>query len=67
MHAFSDEQRRLNRQSATPGRTIRIRVKRCDAPDKPSRFEEFDIKVERGANVISVLLQIAANPVTASG
>ncbi len=67
MHAFSDEQRRLNRQSATPGRTIRIRVKRCDAPDKPSRFEEFDIKVERGSNVISVLLQIAANPVTASG
>jgi len=66
-HAPSHAQRKLNRQAAKSGRTIRVRVKRCDAPDQPSRWEEFGIKVDRGSNVISVLQQIAAHPVTVDG
>jgi succinate dehydrogenase / fumarate reductase iron-sulfur subunit len=45
-------------------RTIRVRIARQDAPNKPTRTEEFDLRVEPGSNVISVLMEIAANPVT---
>jgi succinate dehydrogenase / fumarate reductase iron-sulfur subunit len=55
------------RPRATPGRTVRFRIKRCDGPGKPSRWETFSVKVEPGANVISCLQQIAANPVTVDG
>jgi succinate dehydrogenase / fumarate reductase iron-sulfur subunit len=55
------------RNLAKPGRTVRITVKRCEGPGKPSRMETFKVTVERGANVISVLQQIAANPVTVDG
>jgi succinate dehydrogenase / fumarate reductase iron-sulfur subunit len=55
------------RASAEPGRSIRVRIKRCDGPGKPSRWETFSVKVDRGANVISVLQQIAASPVTVEG
>lgn len=49
------------------GRTVRFQIKRCDGPGKPSRWESFDVLVPRGANVISCLQQIAANPVTTDG
>ncbi len=55
------------RRLAKPGRTVRFRILRCDGPGKPSRWENFSVKVERGANVISCLQQIAANPVTIEG
>lgn len=55
------------RASATPGRSIRVKVKRCDGPGKASRWETFSVKVDRGANVISILQQIAASPVTVGG
>jgi succinate dehydrogenase / fumarate reductase iron-sulfur subunit len=55
------------RASAKPGRTIRVKVKRCEGPGKPSRWESFSVKVDRGTNVISVLQQIAANPTTVEG
>ncbi|MFG0284962.1 MAG: succinate dehydrogenase iron-sulfur subunit [Phycisphaerales bacterium JB039] len=61
------QQRAENRKKARPGRTVRLRIRRCDGPGKPSRWESFDVKVERGANIISCLQQIAANPVTADG
>lgn len=48
-------------------RTIRVRVKRCDGPGKVQRWETFKVHVEPGANVISVLQTIAANPVTVEG
>lgn len=48
-------------------RTINFRIKRCDGPGKPSRWETFAVPVERGANVISCLQQIAARPVTTTG
>lgn len=55
------------RASAKPGRSIRVKIKRCDGPGKPSRWETFSVKVDRGANVISVLQQIAASPTTVEG
>lgn len=48
-------------------RTIRFRIKRCDGPGKPSRWETFKVPVEPGANVTSCLQWIAAHPVTADG
>jgi succinate dehydrogenase / fumarate reductase iron-sulfur subunit len=60
-------QRASNRAQAKPGRKVRITIKRCDGPGKPSRWETFEVPVERGANVISCLQAIAANPVTVDG
>ena len=53
------------RANAKPGRKVRFRIKRSDGPAQPARWETFSVTVERGANVISCLQQIAANPVTA--
>ncbi len=64
---LTEEQKRANRRTAKSRRTVRIRIKRCEGPGKPSRWEAFDVPVERGANVISVLQWIAANPVTVEG
>lgn len=58
---------RNNRSQAQPGRTVRFRIKRCEGPGKPSRWEEFDVPVEPGSNVISCLRWIAAHPVTVEG
>jgi succinate dehydrogenase / fumarate reductase iron-sulfur subunit len=52
---------------AASGRTVIFRIKRCDGPGKPSRWEEFDVPVEPNANVISCLRWISANPVTRDG
>lgn len=56
-----------NGQSTVQTRKVRFKIKRCDGPGKPSRWESFDVPVERGANVISCLLWIAANPTTVDG
>ncbi|MFG0275865.1 MAG: succinate dehydrogenase iron-sulfur subunit [Phycisphaerales bacterium] len=50
-------------------RTVRFRIERCDGPGKPSRWESFDVPVKwgEGANIISCLQWIAANPTTADG
>ena len=53
--------------NAPKARTIRFRIKRQDGPGKPPRWEEFDVPVEPGANVISCLQWIAAHPVTREG
>lgn len=55
------------RRNARPGRRVILRIQRCDGPGKPSRWESFAVTVERGANVISCLQQVAANPVTVDG
>jgi succinate dehydrogenase / fumarate reductase iron-sulfur subunit len=57
----------INRRNATPGRTVLFRIKRCEGPGKASRWEEFKVPVPPGANVISCLQHIAANPVTTAG
>ena len=54
-------------ESARPARKVRIRIKRQDGPGKPSRWEDFDVPVPVGANVISCLQWICANPKTVEG
>ncbi len=66
-NAAAVAQRMANRKIAKAGRTIRVRVKRCDGPGKASRWETFNVTTERGMNIISVLQQIAANPTTVEG
>lgn len=66
-HAYDAQMRRANRKKAVPGRSVVLKIKRCDGPGKPSRWESFKIPVEQGANVISSLKWIAANPVTIDG
>lgn len=55
------------RPPAKPGRIITVRIKRCDGPGQPSRWEDFRVPVPQSANVISLLQHIATHPVTASG
>jgi succinate dehydrogenase / fumarate reductase iron-sulfur subunit len=47
--------------------TVRLRIRRQDRPDAPSRWEEFDIPRRPNANIISCLQYIAAHPVTIEG
>jgi succinate dehydrogenase / fumarate reductase iron-sulfur subunit len=47
--------------------TVRIKIRRQDAPNKPSRWEEFDVPHVPNMNVISCLQWIAAHPRTADG
>lgn len=57
-----------NPSKAAPfARTVTFRIKRCDGPGKASRWESFAVPVETGANVISCLQWIAANPRTTEG
>jgi succinate dehydrogenase / fumarate reductase, iron-sulfur subunit len=66
-NAAAVAERMANRKIAKQGRTIRVRVKRCEGPGKASRWETFNVTTERGMNIISVLQQIAANPKTVEG
>jgi len=47
--------------------TIRLRVRRQDGPDSAGRWEEFAIPYAPNMNVISCLMEIQRNPVTADG
>lgn len=48
-------------------RIVRFRIRRQDSPSDRSRWEDFDVPVEPGANVIACLQWIAANPTTVDG
>jgi succinate dehydrogenase / fumarate reductase iron-sulfur subunit len=48
-------------------RTVTLKIKRQEGPDKPSRWEEFTLPHRPGMNVISAMMEIAANPVTTDG
>lgn len=48
-------------------KTVRIRIKRQQAPQAEPRWEDFDIPHRPNLNVISCLQWIAAYPVTADG
>jgi succinate dehydrogenase / fumarate reductase iron-sulfur subunit len=48
-------------------RKVRLKIKRQDGPDKPSRWEEFDVDWHPRMNVISALLELRKNPVTVDG
>jgi succinate dehydrogenase / fumarate reductase iron-sulfur subunit len=47
--------------------TVFIRIKRQENPDAQPRWEEFELAWRPGMNVISAMMEIAANPVTRSG
>lgn len=47
--------------------TITVRVKRQDGPSSAPRWEEFRLPEVPGSNVISCLMEIQRNPVTAAG
>ena len=49
------------------GKTVIIRIKRQENPGAPARWEEFELAWRPGMNVISAMMEIAANPVTRSG
>jgi succinate dehydrogenase / fumarate reductase iron-sulfur subunit len=67
VHSAGKQEDRSNAAHATGGRTIRFAIKRQDRPGESSRWERFDVAVEPGANVVSCLQSIAANPVTIEG
>jgi len=48
-------------------RTVFIKIKRQENPDAEPRWEEFELGYRPGMNVISAMMEIAANPVTRSG
>src|SRR3984957_14585180 len=48
-------------------KTVIIKIKRQDNPSTQSRWEEFELTYKPGMNVISSLMEIAANPVTREG
>lgn len=47
------------------GKTITVRILRQDSPRDASHWEVFLVPYEEGMNITTVLLRIAANPVTA--
>jgi succinate dehydrogenase / fumarate reductase iron-sulfur subunit len=49
------------------GNTIELRVKRQDGPEAPARWEEFRIPYRPRMNVISALMEVRRQPVTAQG
>ena len=48
-------------------KTVLIKVKRQENPSAPPRWEEFGLAWKPGMNVISAMMEIAANPLTSSG
>ncbi len=46
---------------------IELRIKRQDGPGKPPYWEEFKLPYRKGANIISCLMEIQRNPITADG
>lgn len=46
---------------------IELRIKRQEGPGKPSTWEDFKLPYRPGANIISCLMEIQRNPVTADG
>lgn len=53
--------------SNSPRTTVTIRIRRQDAPQQPSRWEEFAVPYRANMNIISCLQYIAAHPTTTDG
>src|SRR5215467_13767172 len=47
--------------------TVILRIKRQEGPNSKPRWEEFELAWKSGMNVISAMMEIAANPVTRDG
>jgi succinate dehydrogenase / fumarate reductase iron-sulfur subunit len=52
---------------AENSKTVIIKIKRQASPTSTSYWEEFALPWKRGMNVISAMMEIAANPVTRDG
>src|SRR5690348_7710862 len=50
-----------------PSKTVLIKIRRQAAPSAKPRWDEFELSWKPGMNVISSLMEIAANPVTRDG
>jgi succinate dehydrogenase / fumarate reductase iron-sulfur subunit len=48
-------------------KTVSLEIKRQASPNAPSVWERFELPWRPGMNVISAMMEIAANPVTADG
>ena len=48
-------------------KTVVLEIKRQANPDAPAVWEKFELEWRPGMNVISAMMEIAANPVTADG
>jgi succinate dehydrogenase / fumarate reductase iron-sulfur subunit len=48
-------------------KTVQFEIKRQASPDAPAVWEKYEIERRPGMNIISALMEIAANPVTAQG
>ena len=48
-------------------KTVIIKIKRQRSPEDKSYWDEFELPWKRGMNVISAMMDIAANPVTRDG
>ena len=46
---------------------IQLRIKRQEGPGKPAYWEEFKLPYRPNANIISCLMEIQRNPITAEG
>lgn len=57
----TDTARMRVKPEGSPG-VIRIKVKRQDSTDGPSRWEEFDVPYRKGANVLTCLMDIQKTP-----
>ena len=47
--------------------TIKLKIKRQDSPKAAARWEEFTVPYRRGENVLTCLMDVRKNPVTADG
>ncbi|HEX7959378.1 MAG TPA: 2Fe-2S iron-sulfur cluster-binding protein, partial [Terriglobales bacterium] len=48
-------------------KTVIIKIKRQRSPNEKPYWDEFELPWKRGMNVISAMMDIAANPVTRDG
>src|SRR5437016_4133553 len=48
-------------------RTVQLKIRRQPSPSAPSVWEDFELAWKPGMNVISAMMDIAANPVTKQG
>ncbi len=48
-------------------KTVQVKIKRQENPSAKAHWEEFELTWKPGMNVISAMMDIAANPVTRSG
>src|ERR1700738_3675324 len=48
-------------------KTVAFEIKRQASPDAPAVWEKFELEWRPGMNVISSMMEIATNPVTADG